>query len=518
MEQCQREMEQLSINADQIDDHVDGSGSGSDSDATVGPSPRRSSARSNPFDIELPDDFAPRSLEWFLSPRPDPKKPISMFWTDPAGYYATPTPSPTTATNEAQPEQGNAELGTMGTLEQWFVPRRRDKTDKPKWTIGAPLPDLAFRRMSLNASDISQFQLARPPTPPRKRPRYPDTMSNKPLPPLPPRRFASEGNAPMLSARLRSRSIPEFALSRWSESSESDNAGEQTQSIADSHVEAPKEPEVRAPATMDEATMNGESVVENAQSTGPHLLVRLNQYQDNQMAAVTQMENTLSNPHIPDALREKFIGWSQQLIDLDCPFRVNVQPGVLEEVKVTEKDAHRVVDWAIEVGTKTNSIHDQINSFMDAADLVACELREMSAGVDIYNGSPLPVEELYHKMTDIVRKKCRSPRLHEVLLLRSFLNLYEHLLYIPFQNVKDRFKVVQDTYPHNTVSIALNIDTPLSLLKRVLDAAYIAHGEYTALTRCIRQEFFVPIEERIPGVSSRTDGYLNNVVGPSNVI
>lgn len=98
------------------------------------------------------------------------------------------------------------------------------------------------------------------------------------------------------------------------------------------------------------------------------------------------------------------------------------------------------------------------------------------------------------------------------------MNLYEHLLYIPFQNVKDRVKVVQDTYPHNTVSIALNIDTPLSLLKRVLDAAYIAHGEYTALTRRIRQEFFVPIEERIPGVSSRTDGYLNNVVGPSNVI
>jgi ACT domain-containing protein len=98
------------------------------------------------------------------------------------------------------------------------------------------------------------------------------------------------------------------------------------------------------------------------------------------------------------------------------------------------------------------------------------------------------------------------------------LNLYEDLLYIPFQNVKDRVKVVHDTYPHNQVSITLNIDTPLSLLKRVLDAAYIAHGEYTALTRRIRQEFFVPIEERIPGVSSRTDGYLNNVVGPTNFI
>lgn len=79
-------------------------------------------------------------------------------------------------------------------------------------------------------------------------------------------------------------------------------------------------------------------------------------------------------------------------------------------------------------------------------------------------------------------------------------------------------KVVHDSYPHNPVSIALNIDTPLSLLKRVLDAAYIAHGEYTALTRRMRKEFFVPIEERIPGVSSRTDGYLNNVVGPANVI
>lgn len=209
----------------------------------------------------------------------------------------------------------------------------------------------------------------------------------------------------MLSARPRSRSIPEFALSRWSESSESESAPEEkTQSITDSHVEARKEPEVSAPATMNKATVNGESVVENALSTGPHLLVRLNQYQDNQMAAVTQMENTLSNPHIPEPLREKFIAWSQQLIDLDCPFRINVQPGVLEEIKVTEKDAHRVVDWAIEVGTKTNSIHDQINAFMDAADLVACELREMSAGVDIYNGSPLPVEALYHKMTDIVRK------------------------------------------------------------------------------------------------------------------
>lgn len=387
-------MEQLSINAN---DHVNGSGS--DSDATVGPSPRRSSTRSNPFDIELPDDFAPRSLEWFLSPRPDPKKPTSMFWTDPTGYYASPTPSPTTETNEEQLEQENARLGTMGSLEQWFVPRRRDKTDKPKWNIGAPLPDLAFRRVSLNVSDISQFQLARPPTPPRRRSRYPDKMSDKPLPPLPPRRFVSEGNTPMLSARPRSRSIPEFALSHWSESSESDNALEKTESITESHVEAPKEPEVRAPATM-----NGGFVVESALSTGPHLLVRLGQYQDNQMAAVTQMENTLSKPHIPDALREKFIGWSQQLIDLDCPFRVNVQPGVLEEVKVTQKDAHRVVDWAIEVGTKTNSIHDQINTYMDAADLVACELREMSAGVDIHNGSLLPVEELYHKMTEIVRK------------------------------------------------------------------------------------------------------------------
>lgn len=388
-------MEQLDINAD---DRVDGSGS--DSDATVGPSPRRSSTRSNPFDIELPDDFAPRSLEWFLSPRPDPKKPISMFWTDPAGYYAAPSPSPTTETNEEQSEQGSGKLGTMGSLEQWCVPRRRDKTDKPKWTIGAPFPDLAFRRVSLNASDISQFQLARPPTPPRKRSRYPDTMSNKPLPPLPPRRFVSEGNSSLLSARPRSRSIPEFALSHWSESSESENAPEeQTESIAYPHVEATKESDIRAPATM-----NGESVIENALSTGPHLLVRLNQYQENQMAVVNQMENTLSNPHIPEALREKFIGWSQQLIDLDCPFRVNVQPGVLEEVKVTEKDAYRVVDWAIEVGTETNSIHDQINTYMDAADLVACELREMSTGVDIYNGSLLPVEELYHKMTDIVRK------------------------------------------------------------------------------------------------------------------
>lgn len=393
-------MEQLDINADDhVDDHVDGSGS--DSDATVGPSPRRSSTQSNPFDIELPDDFAPRSLEWFLSPRPDPKKPISMFWTDPAGYYATPSPSPTTENNEEQPEQGNGKLGTMGSLEQWFVPRRRDKTDRPKWAIGAPLPDLAFRRVSLNASDISQFQLARPPTPPRKRSRYPDTMSNKPLPPLPPpRRFVSEGNAPLLSARPRSRSIPEFALSRWSDSSESEKAPEeQTRSITDSHIEEPKELEIPAPATM-----NGESVFENALSTGPHLLVRLHQYQENQMAAITQMENTLSNPHIPEALREKFIGWSQQLIDLDCPFRVNVQPGVLEEVKITEKDAHRVVDWAIEVGTKTNAIQDQINTYMDAADLVACELREMSAGVDLYSGSLLPVEELYHKMTDIVRK------------------------------------------------------------------------------------------------------------------
>jgi hypothetical protein len=323
-----------------------------------------------------------------------------MFWTDPAGYYAAPSPSPTTETNEEQSEQGSGKLGTMGSLEQWCVPRRRDKTDKPKWTIGAPFPDLAFRRVSLNASDISQFQLARPPTPPRKRSRYPDTMSNKPLPPLPPRRFVTEGSSSLLSARPRSRSIPEFALSHWSESSGSENAPEeQTESIAYPHVEAPKESDIRAPATM-----NGESVIENALSTGPHLLVRLNQYQENQMAVVNQMENTLSNPHIPEAFRDKFIGWSQRLIDLDCPFRVNVQPGVLEEVKVTEKDAHRVVDWAIEVGTETNFIHDQINTFMDAADLVACELREMSTGVDIYNGSLLPVEELYHKMIDIVRK------------------------------------------------------------------------------------------------------------------
>lgn len=392
-------MEQLQLDISR--DHVDGSGSGSgsESDATVGPSPRRSSTRSNPFDIELPDDFAPRSLEWFLSPRPDPKKPISMFWSDPAGYYAPPTSSPITETNDEQSEPGNAELGTMGSLEQWFVPRRRAKTDRPNWTIGAPLPDLAFRRVSLNASDISQFQLARPPTPPRKRSRYPDTMSNKPLPPLPPRRFVSEGNAPLLSARPRSRSIPEFALSRWSESSESDNASEEkAKSVADSHLGAPQQSEGRGPAAI-----HGESVVENALSTGPHLLVRLNQYQENQMAAVTQMENTLSNPHIPDALREKFIDWSQRLIDLDCPFRVNVQPGVLE-VKVTEKDAHRVVDWAIEVGTKTNSIHDQINIYMNVADLVIRDLREMSAGVDIHNGSLLPLEELYHKMTDIVRK------------------------------------------------------------------------------------------------------------------
>lgn len=393
-------MQQLDISNDHFDGSNSPSGSGSDSDATVGPSPRRSSTRSNPFDIELPDDFAPRSLEWFLSPRPDPKKPISMFWSDPAGYYAAPCPSPTTETNEEQPEQGIAKLGTMGSLEQWFVPRRRDKTDRPKWTIGAPLPDLAFRRVSLNASDISQFQLARPPTPPRKRSRYPNTMSNKPLPPLPPRRFVSEGNAPLLSTRPRSGGIPEFALSRWSESSESDDAPEEkAQSVTESHVADPKESEFRAPATM-----NDESVVENALSNGPHLLVRLNQYQENQMAAVTQMENTLSNPHIPEALREKFIGWSQQLIDLDCPFRVTVQPGVLEEIKVTEKDAHHVVDWAIEVGTKTNSIHDQINTYMDAADLAAFELREMSAGIDISNGSLLPVEELYHKMTDIVRK------------------------------------------------------------------------------------------------------------------
>lgn len=388
------ELEQLDINAN---DHIDSPGS--DSDATVGPSPRRSSTRSNPFDIELPDDFAPRSLEWFLSPRPDPKKPISMFWTDPAGYYAAPSPSETTETDEEESEQRNAKLGTMGSLEQWFVPSRRDRTDKPKWTIGAPLPDLAFRRVSLNASDISQFQLARPPTPPRKRSRYPDTMSNKPLPPLPPRCLVSEGNAPLLSARPRSRSIPEFALSHWSESSESDQAPEkQAQSISGSQVEAPKESELRAPVNMND------SVVENALSTGPHLLVRLNQYQENQMAAVTQMENTLTNPHIPEAVREKFIDWSQQLINLDCPFRVNVQPGVLEEVKVTEIDAHRVVDWAIEIGTKTSYLHDQINIYMDVADLVACELREMSAGVDIYDGSLLPVEELYHKMTDIVRK------------------------------------------------------------------------------------------------------------------
>lgn len=78
--------------------------------------------------------------------------------------------------------------------------------------------------------------------------------------------------------------------------------------------------------------------------------------------------------------------------------------------------------------------------------------------------------------------------------------------------------VVRNERPHEPVQMPLNIDTPLTLLKRVLVTAFDTYTEYTELTRAIRNEFFVPIEHRIPGVSSRTKGYLNNVVGPSNVI
>ncbi|EED15532.1 hypothetical protein TSTA_049700 [Talaromyces stipitatus ATCC 10500] len=510
MNECQREMENLDITGEH-------DGTNSDSDTTIGPSPRRSSARSNPFDMELPDDFAPRSLEWFMNPRPDPKKPLSMFWTDPVGYYAAPTASRSSPENEEQSKQDDGKLGTMGSLDQWFLPRKRDKTEIPKWTVGAPLFELPFRRVSITASDISRFQIARPPTPPRKR--SPDTMSNKPLPPLPrARRFVSEGHAPLLT-HPRSPGVPaEFTLSRWSDSSESDTTQEvpATTESVDTH-EAPQELE-QATSTMNGASTNGEPAGGNILANGPHLLVRIHHYLDRRMTAINQMETTLSNPHIPQALRKRFIAWSQQLIDLDYPFLTNPPTRHLEQVKIYEKDAHRVVDWAIEVGTMVNVIQDQLNQFMDAADLVAGELREMTARLDMDNGSLLPAEELYHKMTDIVRRKCRSPHLHEALLLRSFLNLYDNLMYNPFQIIKDQVVVVHDEYPHDPVTIPLNIETPLSLLKRVLDAVYVSHGEYTELTRRIRQEFFVPIEERIPGVASRTEGYLNNVIGPSNVI
>jgi hypothetical protein len=91
-------------------------------------------------------------------------------------------------------------------------------------------------------------------------------------------------------------------------------------------------------------------------------------------------------------------------------------------------------------------------------------------------------------------------------------------MHSPFLAIKDRVVVVRDEHPHDPVQIPLDIATPLDALKRVLDEANAGYGHYTEMTRRIRGEFFVPIEKRIPGVSSRTKGYLNNVVGPSNVI
>ncbi|OKL61821.1 hypothetical protein UA08_03021 [Talaromyces atroroseus] len=506
MDLCQQELERLVLD----NDNCEGDGN-SDSDATI-EAHRPLSVRSDPFDEELPKNFNPRKPEWFFNPRPDPRKPISMFWTDHKGFYAIPSPEPVSAESRGQPKE---KLGTMGLLEQLFVPRREENTSLPKWTIGAPLPNLSLRRVSVDANDLSHLSLARPPTPPRRRSHYQRTMSNKPLPPLPrPRRFMSVGDQSLFS-RARSQSTPgEFTLGMGNPSQSDSTTEGEVESIVNAYQDT-----TTPAATSQESTANGENSRENEHHVaGPYLLHRLHQYQDNQMTAIAQMEAALANPHVNQSLRSKFLSWSQQLLDLNFPFRVSANPAYGEQIKITEKDAHTVVDWAIMVGTKMNGTLDHIIECLNAGDLVQAQLRSMCAGVDIYRDPPVPLEELYHKMTEVVQKRCRSPRAHEVNLLICFLHLFERLLYNPFQLVMDRVVVVRNERPHDPMPNPLNIATPLSSLKRVLDTAFGSYNEYTSMTRQIRGEFFVPIEKRIPGVSSRTQGYLNNVVGPSNVI
>lgn len=391
-------LEGLELNNDSCDDGAEFS----DNDTTIGAASRPLSVRSNLFDEELPDDFAPRSLGWFMKPRPDSKKPLSMFWTDRESYYATPSAESSVAErSDGIDESKQVKLGTMGSLEEWFVPRKEGNSmNTRKWTIGAPFPTHPFRRVSVHADDLSLFKLARPPTPPRKRSCYPEIMSNKPLPPLPSssRRFVSAGSQPL----IRSQSTPGHFTSSLSHASQSvSSSDEDIATIVDAY-EKPTVPTTE----VEQPTMNGETsrATDHGNASGPHLLVRLHSYRDEQMDAIAQMETTLSNPQVRQSLRQKFLGWSQQLIDLDCPFRINLNPSFIEEVKITEKDAHSIVDWAIEVGTKMSGMHDQIIECINAAEYVQFELRDIAAKVDDYHGSLLPAEELYHQMADVVRK------------------------------------------------------------------------------------------------------------------
>jgi hypothetical protein len=367
----------------------------SDSDVTIR-ARRPSSVRSDPFDEELPLDFKPRKQEWFFNPRPDPKKPISMFWTDHEGFYAVPEPAPVSAETSGKPKE---KLGTMGLLEQLFVPRREEKTSIPKWTIGAPLPNLSLRRVSVDANDLSQFSLARPPTPPRKRSRYPSAMSNKPLPPLPrPRRFGSVGDQPLFS-RARSQSTPgEFTLGMASQSDL--HLGDEVERILDAYEDS------KMPHTgSEEPTPIGEDSRENENhDVQAYLFHRLGQHSDDQMEAISQMEAALANFNMKESLRSKFLNWTQQLLDLNFPFKSSTRPTYGREAQITEKDAHAVVDWAIMVGTKMNATLDHIYDCLNVGDLAEAQLRTMCVGVDIYNDPALRIEELYHKMADVVHK------------------------------------------------------------------------------------------------------------------
>lgn len=320
-----------------------------------------------------------------------------MFWTDHESFYDVPAEKPESTETSGELEE---KLGTMGLLEKMFVPQRKGKPDSPKWTVGAPLPNLTLRRVSLDANDISHFSLARPPTPPRKSSRSPGDMSNKPLPPLPrPRRFVSVGDQPLF-ARSRSQSTPdEFTPAMNNASQPESTAGGDFDSIIDAYNNS------TAPEPSDESTPSETQPHVNGQHVpGPYLLHRLHQYQQDQLEGISHMEVALSNPHVKQSLRNKFLSWSQQLLDLNFPFRVTTHPAFGEEIKITERDAHSVVDWAIEVGTKMNATQDHIYDCLNMGAAAQAELRAMCDDVDIYNDPPLPVEELYHKMAEVIHK------------------------------------------------------------------------------------------------------------------
>ncbi|KAH8705774.1 hypothetical protein BGW36DRAFT_354170 [Talaromyces proteolyticus] len=247
-------------------------------------------------------------------------------------------------------------------------------------------------------------------------------------------------------------------------------------------------------------------------------IVRIQHPLRDQIEAIRQVEEALSGPEIDASFRDEFVAWSQKLVNLNFLTRVHAMaPDPDGGLKITEKDSHRIADWAIEVGTRISERKNMIYNAISTAEDIREEFLAMTARVNFNTATLAECEKSYQTMRVIMQTQCSTPSMYKIVALDRFISLYSISLFDPFKDFKFRFTIVEDAPPYDKVEIPLDVATPLEALMRVLKEMFAYYGDLINLVEIIRHDFFESLEERIPGASDRALS-LVTAAGPPNLI